>query len=428
MAYSVNKFLLAGCVMSEYIVRGGKPLFGTVRAQGSKNSAVAILMSCVAVKGEVRLRRVPYITDVVDCIGIIRYMGGVVEWLSDGSLLVDCSRVEYREIPCSVTARIRASTYLLGACLNRFGYCGPLSTGGCSLGARPINLHMNALIAIGAAKSADGRVCVPGSLSGEYKFPQKTVGGTVNAVVAAVCGGGDCVFENCATEPHVCDLVRFLCFCGANIEGVGTETLTIRGVERLHGCDFTLLGDMIEAGTYLLAGAVTGGEVTVTDLCANELASFCNVLEEMGLGVSRGELFVRVSGRAVRGTWVKTGAFPLFPTDLHPQTVALMGSCSGEGGLKEEVFGADRFAYLSELKKQGLRYSIAGDTVSVFGGGYHSARVNATDLRGGAANIIAALCAEGESVIGNAELIERGYSDLILKLSSLGAEIRYGDM
>ena len=178
--------------MSEYIVRGGKPLYGTVRAQGSKNSAVAILMACIAVKGTVLLRRVPYISDVLECIKVLRMLGAEVGWLPQGGLSVDCSEIEYRDIPTEVTKRMRASTYLMGGCLARFGHCGALTAGGCSLGKRPVNLHLDALRAVGATLSADGVLSICTSPEGEYVFPRITVGGTVNAVLASVIGDGVC--------------------------------------------------------------------------------------------------------------------------------------------------------------------------------------------------------------------------------------------
>ena len=424
-SYSVNKFVLTGWGMAEYIIRGGKPLSGTVEAQGSKNSAVAVLLACIAVQGTVRLHRVPYITDVADCIEIIRSIGGEVNWLPDRSLSVDCSNVGYREVPLRIVSRIRASTYIMGGFLNRFGRCPALKSGGCSLGARPVDLHLSALEAIGAEVSNDGGLSMAVTPNGEYEFPKVTVGGTINAVVAAACGNGCCVLKNCALEPHVCDIVRFLNACGGDIVGLGSDTLVIRGVEALEGCEFTLSGDMIEAGTYLLAGASTGGAVNVTGVRPVELYSLCRVLEEMGLEVAEGDRFVSASGKVERGAIVETGAYPLFPTDLHPQLVAFMGSVPFESRLRERVFGADRFKYLAELGKQGLEYRVDNDTVRVRGGGYRSARACATDLRGGAANVIAALCAEGESAVGNAEYIERGYSDFILKLRALGADIGY---
>jgi UDP-N-acetylglucosamine 1-carboxyvinyltransferase len=422
-AYSVNKFFIAGCVMSRYIIRGGKPLIGTVEAQGSKNSAVAILLACIAVRGRVVLRRVPYITDVLDCIEILRCLGGVVEWLPDRSLCVDCTEIEYKLIPADITGRIRASTYIMGAFINRFGRCPQLKSGGCSLGERPVDLHVDSLIALGATVSSDGGLNTGGALNGTYEFPKITVGGTVNSVIASACGCGRCVLKNCAKEPHVLDLIGFLNACGADIHSAESGVVTVCGVKALHGCEFTLSGDMIEAGTYLIAGAATGGTVTVNGICPDELESLCAVLNRMGIGVTFGEASVGVSGRIERGITVETGAYPLFPTDLHPQIVALMGSGPYGSSLRECVFGSDRFRYLSELGKQGLDYRVEGNLVTVRGRGYKASRVSATDLRGGAANVIAALCADGESIVGRAEFVERGYSDIVLKLRALGADV-----
>ena len=414
--------------MSEYVIKGGIPLCGTVEVQGSKNSAVAILMACIVVKGKVTLRRVPYISDVVRCIEILRYLGAVVEWHPDRTLSVDCSELEYVSISESLVGSIRASTYLMGACLNRFGRCHFLQGGGCSLGRRPVDLHVGALGAIGAELMMDGAMYMRNSPNGSFRFPAVTVGGTINAVVAAACGNGRCLFENCAREPHVCDVVRFLNSCGADIRGMGSSVLEVRGVDSLKGCDFVLSGDMIEGGTYLLAGVATRGVVTVKSVNPRELGALCGVLDEAGVDVWIDGEAIGVSGEVKRGLRVETGEYPLFPTDLHPQTVALMGSVPYNSVLCERVFGCDRFGYLEQLGKQGLDYVIEGDRVSVFGGGYTSASVCATDLRGGAANVIAALCADGESTVRRAEFIERGYSDMVLKLRALGAVMGYGGL
>lgn len=414
--------------MSSYVIRGGKPLFGAVEIQGSKNSAVAIILACIAVEGEVVLHRVPCITDVLDCIEIVRYVGGRVEWLSGSSLYINCVEVEYKEVPARITERIRASTYLMGAFLGRFGRCPLMKSGGCSLGERPIDLHMDVLGAIGARHGVTGELCLNRVSDAKYSFPRVTVGGTVNAIVAAACGCGECVLKKCAKEPHVCDVVRFLNECGADIEGVGSDCLVVRGVGKLRGCEFTLSGDMIEAGTYLLAGVATGGAVTVNGVCTQELSALCNALEYMGLYVEKNDLSIAVSGLAMRSASVETGEYPLFPTDLHPQMVAFMGCAPGCGFLRENVFGGDRFKYLTELGKQGLVYSVEGNGVTVRESEYVGAKAYATDLRGGAANVIAALRAEGESVIGNAEFVERGYSDFVLKLRALGADVSYGDL
>ena len=413
--------------MAKYVIRGGNPLSGTVEVQGSKNSAVAVLLACIAVRGEVVLRRVPDITDVVDCIGIIRYLGGRVAWLPGRSLSVDCSDIKYRTVPSALTGRMRASTYMMGAFLNRFGRCGMIRAGGCSLGSRPVDLHIGAMKSLGALVDRCGEICVNGGLNGEWVFPQVTVGGTINSVIASSRGEGVCVLKNCAKEPHVGDVVRFLNACGADIEGVDTDCLTVRGVNELCGCEFVLSGDMIEAGTYLLAGAATRGRVTVSGLEASQLDSFCDAIARMGVVVSKTRNSISVSGNALHGTVVETGVFPAFPTDLHPQMVAFMGSVCGESRLRETVFGGDRFAYLEGLGKQGLEYIRNADSVTVYGGGYHATAVRATDLRGGAANLIAALCAEGESNVEMAEYVERGYSDIVLKMRSLGAEIYYED-
>ena len=407
--------------MAKFIVRGGKPLYGEIVAQGSKNSAVAILMACIAVKGLVTLWRVPFITDVLNCIEILKGFGAKVEWGVDGALRVDCRELKYKHPSQELTAKMRASTYLMGACLSRFGKCDALAFGGCSLGERPVNIHLEVLRKIGV-ENRSGTLFLE-EPCGMAVFSRVTVGGTVNAILAAVCGVGECLFKNCAKEPHVRDLVEFLRNCGADIEGLGESEIRVRGVTELHGCEFILSGDMIEAGTYLISGVATGGDVTVRGVSPFEMVALNQMFLEMGYRVECGVDGVSVSGVGCGGNVVVTGEYPMFPTDLHPQTVALMGMVKGGGTLVENVFGSDRFAYVNELAKFGAKCCVEGSRVVVEGLGYHPANADATDLRGGAALVIAALCTGGESVIGCVEYIERGYSDFVSKLRSLGADI-----
>ena len=408
--------------MAEFVIRGRKPLCGEIVVQGSKNSAVAILMACIVVKGRIVLWRVPFITDVINCIEILRGLGGKVEWSADGALRVDCRELEYKIPSRELTEKMRASTYLMGACLSRFGRCDALAFGGCSLGARPVDIHLEVLRKIGV--ESDSGALFLEDPCGVAEFSRVTVGGTVNAILAAVCGTGECVFKNCAKEPHVLDLIEFLRGCGAEIEGFGESEIRVKGVAELHGCEFVLSGDMIEAGTYLICGVATGGGVTVRGVSPFEMVALNQTFLEMGYRVECGVDSVSVTGVGHGGNVVATGEYPKFPTDLHPQIVALMGMIGGDI-LVENVFGSDRFSYVNELVKFGLKCHLEGSRVKVDGCGYRSAKVDATDLRGGAALVIAALCAEGESVVGRVEYIERGYSDLVSKLTSIGADIKY---
>lgn len=420
--------------MRRYHISGGKPLYGTVEVQGSKNSAVAVIMACIAVKGRVLLRRVPYISDVSDCLSAVRCHGGVAEWCGDGMLSVDCTDVRFVEVPRELTGKLRASAYLMGAQLSRFGICHIPRLGGCALGARPIDLHLYAFSELGARACAqDGHsICFPSGRGrgGHIGFPKITVGGTVNALLASVCADGETIISNCAREPHVCDLVRFLSRCGADISGIGTSELRVRGVRELHGCEFTLSGDMIEAGTYLIAGAATRGIVGVYGVESDQLSSLLGVLGEMGAEVTVAYSGAAVNGKGgLRACRVKTEEYPGFPTDLHPPLAVLMGIAEGESVIREGIFSSSRFRYLEGLRAMGLSASVSGEEVRICGGAtLRPADVTATDLRGGAALTAAALCASGESVISGVEYIERGYSFPLQKLRALGADVTVSDV
>lgn len=420
--------------MRRYFIRGGRPLYGNVEAQGSKNSAVAVIMACIAVKGRVLLRRVPSISDVSDCISLIRCLGAEVERCGDGMLSIDCTELSHNGVPETLTSRLRASSYLMGAELSRFGSCRVPKLGGCALGARPIDLHLYAFSALGArsyGEGEDGSIGFPDGVGvgGKIVFPRITVGGTVNALLASVCATGETTLSNCAREPHICDLASFLSRCGAKIDGIGTSEMHVCGVEELHGCEFTLSGDMIEAGTYLIAGAASRGIVSVNGIKSVQLAALFEALGEMGAEVTVGRYGAAVNGRGpLRACHVQTEEYPGFPTDLHPPLAVMMSVASGESSMTEGIFSSARFKYLNGLMSMGMSASVEGDTVRIEGGGsLLSAEARATDLRGGAALVIAALCAEGVSVISGVEYIERGYSFLPEKLRALGADITVSD-
>ena len=316
----------------------------------------------------------------------------------------------------------------MGARLARFGRCSIPIAGGCDFGSRPIDIHLKVFEDMGAV--CDGRIISfpKGRVSvGEVSFSRVTVGGTVNALIASALGSGKIVFHGCAIEPHVCDLARFLNACGAQIIGVGGGRTEVVGVAELHGCEFELSGDMIEAGTYLIMGAATRGRVRMEGVKAEELSSLSDLLERMGCGVRNGVGFVRVEALGdLNCAFVETGVYPGFPTDLHPQIAALMGTVRGSSGVTEAVYGASRFGYLDELRRFGVRFSVEGASVKIWGGRMTASDVKAPDLRGGAALLTAALCADGESRIRNGHFLERGYSGLSERLRILEADIERG--
>lgn len=410
--------------MQGLVVEGGRPLFGEVRIDGSKNGALPILFATLLCRGACTLRGLPDIGDIRVSLSILTGMGAVVTEVGEGSYRISCEGCDPARIPLSLTAGLRASSYLLGACLARFGYCPPLTTGGCDFGTRPLGYHYACFEALGA-QTDGGTLTAPHRLRGAiYAFPTVSVGGTVNALLASVTAEGVTRLTGCATEPHVTDFARFLTRAGANIQGIGTPSLTVTGVPLLRGCDFTVAPDDMEAGTYLLAAAATRGRVRVTHAVPQNLSSLTALLTRMGCSVETERDALTLSAPAVlRGVAVETAPYPGFPTDLHPPTVALMCTASTPSVLRERVW-ADRFRYTEGLVKMGAHLVRAGDTLTVYPARLAATENTATDLRGGAGILIAALTATGRSVIRRCGYLARGYGSLPEKLNALGADVR----
>lgn len=415
--------------MGYYFIKGGTPLSGSVRVQGSKNSAVAVIIASLITEKTVKISNLPDISDVFDCISILKLLGCEVVYYGEGTLIINTENARPTELPSELLCRMRASSYLIGAMLSRFGRSDTLSVGGCNFGKRPLNYHIRAMEALGAVyiKVGDGFTLTAenGLVGGTVEFPEKTVGGTVNAVIAAARASGTTVIKNAAREPHISDLCAFLNAAGAEIYGAGGDEITVVGKSTLHGAEFSVSSDMIEAGTYLFGGLVSGGEVTCLGAPTEQLASVISVIKNMGASVNINGDTVSAYADKLISTEVTTAPYPGFPTDLHPQLAVLMSRASGNGRINEEVFGS-RFQYLEPLGGLGMKYCVNGRRLTVYGGeSLHGTSVNATDLRGGAALILAALSATGETRIGNTRFISRGYSDTVNKLTSLGADIRF---
>lgn len=411
--------------METLIFNGNTKLSGEVTISGCKNSALPILISCLTVKGKVCLYNLPSIGDVYLCIDILRYFGASISFEDKTTVTIDTSAAEYRPLPAALTKKLRASSYLLGAMLSRFGKCELPLSGGCDIGTRPLDYHIRALRSLGASFREDTRMLTAdnGIRGGYVIFPTKTVGGTVNAIVASAVSKGTTKIINAAREPHVCDLCDFLRKCGANVSGDGSDVITVIGVERLHGCTHSIDHDMIEAGTYMIASLATGGKIRCKFAPSKQLISFFEVLKNIGADVFTETSGVTVTADRLKATDVMTCPYPGLPTDLQPQLTALLGISEGISSVTDTVFEA-RFRYLQELEKFGLEYECLDNTVKIKGiQSYLAANVNATDLRGGAACIIAALNAKGKSVINNANIIKRGYSDIESKLRMLGADV-----
>ncbi len=414
-----------------YFIDGGKALSGNVRVQGSKNSAVAVLISALITEKTVKICNLPDISDVFDCISILKLLGCEVIYYAESTLIINTENASPRPLPSELLCRMRASSYLIGALLTRFGSCKTLSVGGCNFGSRPLNYHISAMEALGAVCKDNGESVTIEAKNGLYgsvvSFPEKTVGGTVNTIIAASRARGKTVIKNAAREPHVSDVCAFLNAAGAEIYGAGTDEITVIGKNSFHGAEFTVSPDMIEAGTYLFAALISGGEIKCEGAPIKHLSSVLEVLKEMNADVRVCGDTVSVYAENLLPTSVTTAPYPGFPTDLHPQLAVLMSKARGISTVNEAVFKS-RFQYIEPLNTLGMRCSVNGSVLTVNGGNRLVGKaVKATDLRGGAALILAALSAKGTTIIENTHFISRGYSDTVKKLTSLGADIRFSE-
>lgn len=405
--------------MGRFIVNGGKGLYGGVRVSGSKNAALPIVFASLTTVGVSRIYNLPDITDVRDALGIIEEFGAKI-WREGGVTFIDTRELKYTSPSLDRVQRIRASTYLLGACLARFGRAELLPFGGCAFSRRPIDMHLDAAVRFGA--DINGTQLTAKSVHGaEIVFRQPSVGATVNSLILAANAEGESRLVGSAREPHVRALIAYLMGAGARIK-VDGDIITVSGA-RLRGSVAVIPGDMIEAGTFLAASLVTGGRVRVSGFDARELAAFTAPLLSAGVieDVSGGS--VMLVGRPRRPVSVTTGAYPAFATDLQPIFATVLAT--SRGGRIEETVWRSRFGYLDELARLGLSYAREGDVATVFPSEILSGRVKAPDLRGGAAAVLLALAAEGESVIESGELVLRGYDSFAEKMRNLGAEIEY---
>lgn len=412
--------------MKRLVIFGGKRLSGKVEISGFKNAALPILYASIVTADVSVIENVPRIRDVDITLSLLREMGAVAHFTGKSTVLLDTRGMSPLPSSSALCKKLRASTYLLGACLARFGRAAVDRPGGCRIGERPIDLHVAALSALGATvtEKEEGVVAEGGALCGApIEFAKVSVGATVNAILCALAATGETRITGAAKEPHIGDLCRYLIACGADIGGVGTDTLLINGGKCLHGCVYRLMPDMIEAGTFLCAVGAAGGEAFLKNAPEKELSSVIGPLREMGLLIKReGEgLFVSQKGPLAPFS-VSARPYPAFPTDMHPQLVALGCLCRGESRLSDTVF-PDRFAYVGELRRLGAHLSVEGNTVTVRESALHRGRVTAVDLRAGAALVVASLSVKGKVVIENAGMIERGYVALPEKLRSLGASV-----
>ena len=413
--------------MEKYVIRGGKPLVGDVNIGGAKNAAVAILPATILAGGKCLIENLPCISDVMASLQILSELGASIRMVSRSTYEIDTSHLDSTEVSNELSRQMRASYYFLGAVLSGFGKAEVAMPGGCNLGPRPIDQHLKVFSALGAEDSVDyGMITVRAKeLNGAHIFFDKvSVGATMNGMLSAVMAKGQTILENCAKEPHVVDLANFLNMCGADVRGAGTDVIKVRGVEKMHGCTYSIIPDQIEAGSYMVAAAATGGAVLIKNVTPKHLEPITAKLRRAGVDVEEFDDSVRVSRKGdILPLKINTMPHPGFPTDMQPLMGVLLSVAKGTSTITESVWD-NRFRYVDELRKMGAVVQVDGQ-VAVFEGvdKLNPAPLRASDLRAGAAMVVAALMADGTSEIEEIGHIERGYENIVEKLRGLGAEI-----
>lgn len=410
-------------------INGGKPLKGEIFISGMKNAALPILFATILIDGVCLIENIPNISDVENTLKILEDMGAKITKLGNGILKIDTRDIDpEHNVDEELMKTMRASYYLLGAMLGRFGKAFGHLSGGCSLGTRPINYHLSGFEDLGATTNVSNTLIEVSSkeLIGDTVDGHSSVGATMNIALAAVKAKGTTTIINAAREPHVVDFANFLNVCGAKIVGAGTSTIKIKGVESLHSPvqPYTVIPDMIEAGTFMCAaGLVEGSCITVKNVIPKHMESTVSVLKKIGLKITEdGESITVERVGALKGTDVTTAPYPGFPTDMHPQVVVLL-CLAGKGSVSEKIWDG-RFRYIDELKKMNALLSTHADRAIAEGvTEFVGAEVNAVDLRGGAALVLAGLAASGTTVIRKVDYILRGYDDIVKKLEQVGADI-----
>ena len=417
--------------MDKYIINGGKPLHGEVTISGAKNAAVAVIPAAILCDEPCRIENIPNISDVSLIANILRNLGAVVKRVNKNTLEIDSRPIHtYSAIDDSVRG-MRASYYLIGALLGRFYNAKVALPGGCNFGIRPIDQHLKGFAALGATCDLiNGGIVEAKSdtrLHGaNVYFDTVSVGSTMNIMLAAVKAEGQTIIENAAKEPHIVDLANFLNSMGANIRGAGTDVIKIRGVDYLHGVTYSIIPDQIEAGTYMAAAVATRGSLLVKNVTPKHLDSITAKLADIGVEIEEYDEAVRIdaSNRPLRSCNIKTMPHPGFPTDCQPQFVAMLSTLEGTSIVTENVWD-NRYQYVRELLLMGAKISVEGRVAVIEGvKELHGAPVKATDLRAGAALIIAGLVASGVTEVGSINYIERGYEEIIDKFKALGADIK----
>ena len=413
--------------MEQYVIKGGNPLVGEVDIAGAKNAALAILSAAIMTDETILIENLPDVRDINVLLEAIAEIGAQVERVDKSTVKINGSTIGNLSVDYEFIKKIRASYYLLGALLGKYKHAEVPLPGGCNIGSRPIDQHLKGFRALGAKVDIRHGAIVASAenLRGSHIFlDMVSVGATINIMMAAAMAKGNTIIENAAREPHVVDVANFLNSMGANIKGAGTDVIRIRGVESLHGTEYSVVPDMIEAGTYMFAAAATKGDVLIKNVIPKHLEAMTAKLVEIGCDVEEFDDAVRVSAsRRLGRTHVKTLPYPGFPTDMQPQISVTLALAKGTSIVTESIF-ENRFKYADELTRMGASVKVESNTAIIDGvDGFTGARVSAPDLRAGAALVIAGLAAEGVTVVDDIVYIQRGYEDFEGKLRSLGAEI-----
>ena len=417
--------------MTKYIVEGGRPLFGEIHISGAKNAAVAIIPAALMVNGPCRIENMPRISDVSLLLGILQDLGAKVRYVNPHTVEIDSSSLRNGRVPYESARRCRASYYMLGALLGRFGSADVALPGGCDFGGtRPIDQHLKGFRALGAQVDTQSGFVMAEAAGGRLKganifLDKSSVGATINIMLSAAMAEGMTVIENAAKEPHIVDVANFLNSMGANIMGAGTDVIKVRGVSILRGGSYSIIPDQIEAGTYMAAVAACGGEVKLCNIIPKHMDCISAKLCEMGVEIHEVDdsLLVSRIGPLVRAN-IKTMPYPGFPTDMQPQIAAALCLAQGTSIITDSVWNT-RFRYTDEFKRMGAQIQVDGNLAIIEGvERLTGAQLEACDLRAGAAMLIAALAAHGISQITNVQYIERGYEDVIGKIRGVGGRIR----
>ncbi|MBQ4167150.1 MAG: UDP-N-acetylglucosamine 1-carboxyvinyltransferase [Clostridia bacterium] len=417
--------------MAYYRINGGKPLEGQVTISGSKNAALAMIPAVILAGEPCIIENLPIIEDVHVLTEILRHVGADIELNDNGCMRIDPTGIDRYEVTFEMASKMRASYYMLGAMLGRYGKASLALPGGCPIGERPINFHIKGMRALGAnVEIRNGIVYAEAEklYGAEIYLDMASVGATINIMLAACRAEGTTVIVNAAKEPHVVDVANFLNMMGARIKGAGTDVIRIKGVSRMHGCSYPVIPDQIEAGTFMIAAVATKGNIVINNIIPTHLEATSAKLMECGARITEGddgsEFFLQVQGgERLRAIDIKTLPYPGFPTDLQQPMMALLTMAKGNSYVTENIF-EDRFNHVPELRRMGANIRVNGRTATIEGvEKLYGANVKATDLRAGAALIVAALAAEGTTIVHDIKYVDRGYEHFEQKLRALGADI-----